>query len=356
MKKQFLSVLFVFLSGVALSTICKPASAMDSPIMLRWSHAIPTKSAFHQKIYLPLIEQIEKETKAIGKPVKIKIFPAGALGSHNDQYKLVLTGTVDIVGNWGPADMPGKFPLTDVFNLPMLFKSARVFILVAQDIYKKYPQIQKELGEAKLLFFQPTPAQQIQSSARPIKVLNDFKGLKVLARGGVNGEAIKALGGAPVTMPVPEVYTALERGLLDVAPINWEGCVAFKWYEVTKYRTVLPNGLFITNLMCSMNWDSWKKLPKEVQNVFSKLTGPSLIKLTGDSIDGTAEHLRGVIERHDQKAGNPKIYSLSKEEFRNWKNAVKPVYEKWISETEAKGLPARAVFNDIVRLSEKYSK
>ena len=200
------------------------------------------------------------------------------------------------------------------------------------------------MGESKLLFFQPTPVQQIQSHTKPIKTLEDLKGLKVLARGGVNGEVIKAMGCIPVTMPVPEVYSALERGLLDVAPMNWEGTMAFKWFEVTKYRTVLPKGLFITNLMCSMNWDSWNKLPKEVQKVISDLVGPDMAKASGSAIDGTAAHLRGVIEAYDKKIGNPAVYTLPEEEFMKWKTAVAPVGEKWMTDTEAKGLPARAVF------------
>ncbi len=333
-----------------------PAPAKAEPIKLRWSHGVPTATVHHQQIFLPLIAQIEERTAAIGKPVKITMFPAGALGALPDQYKLLLAGTADIVSNWGPVDMPGRFPMLDVFNLPLLFPNGTVFIKVAQELYDTYPEIQEETSEAKILFFQPSPVHYIQARTKQIKTLEDLKGLKTLARGGINGEIIKALGSVPVTMPMPEVYVALERGLLDVAPMNWEGTVSFKWYEITKYRTDLPKGLFITNLITSMNWDSWNKLPPEVQKVFADLTGPNLTDFSGAAIDGANAHFREVIKEYDQKNGNPEIYMLSDSEFQKWVQAVASVYDMWEADAEAKGLPGKALFDDVVRLVDKYSK
>ncbi len=299
---------------------------------------------------------VEEKTAAIGKPVKITIFGAEALGKLPDQYNLLLDGAVDIVSNWGPSHFPGSFPMLQALDLPFLFPSATVFNQVAQDLFEKYPEIQEELGEAKMLFFQPTPPQEIQSRAKPIKKVEDFKGLKVMARGGVNAEIMQALGGVPVTMAMPEVYMALERGLLDVAPMNWEGTVSFKWFEVTKYRTDLPKGLFITTLMCSMNWDTWNSLPPEVQKVFEDLSGRNMVQFVGNTIDNANVGLLEVIKKRDQELGNPGIYVLPEAEFPEWVQAVTPVYEKWKAETEAQGLPAKALFEDILRLVDKYSK
>lgn len=57
-----------------------------------------------------------------------------------------------------------------------------------------------------------------------------------------------------------------------------------------------------------------------------------------------------------QKAGNPPIYYLSENEKTRWKEAVQPVIDAWVAEKEAKGIPAKAMAQDLYALMEKYSK
>jgi TRAP-type transport system periplasmic protein len=325
-------------------------------IELRWSSSVQPQTIHHQGIVIPLVEQIEKRTAAIDKPVKISLFPGGALGPESDQYALLTSGTVDIVNNWGPVSVPGRFPLLDCLNLPFVFPSASVYVKVAQELFESNPAIQEEVEEAKLLYFQPTPVAYIQSRVKPIKTLDDLKGLRILSRGGVNSETIERLGSVPVIMPMPEVYNSLERGLLDVAPMNWEGTVAFRWYEVTNYRTDLPKGMFLSTLACSMNWDTWNSLPLEVQQIFDELTGSNSTEWIGSVLDETNAAHKQVLVEYDRKAGNPAIETLSDDEFQKWVEAVTPIYEKYIADGEAKGLPTRALFNDMINLVKKYSE
>ena len=184
-----------------------------------------------------------------------------------------------------------------------------------------------------------------------------MKGLKAMVRGGLDTQTMEALGTVPVPLPMPEVYLALERGTIDMATLNWEGSVAFKWFEVTKYRTELPIGLNASCLITAMNLDTWNSLPPDVQAIFTELSGVYLSKLLGQGMDKVQPVLvKNVIKKYDAKVGNPDFYYMPEDEFQRWVEAVTPIYEKWITDMEAKGLPGRAIFEDVQRLAKKYNK
>lgn len=332
----------------------KPAPA--EPIKLRFSHMLPPQSVHHTDVYVPWIQMIEERTAAIGKPVEITIFPAQALGKHFDQYNLVVAGTADIVGDWGPHQMPGRFPLAEGMQLPFLFPNSTVACQVGQEVFDKWPELQAEVSEAKLLWHQPTAPAQLSCRTKQIKTLEDFKGMKVHSPGGLRGETAKALGGVPTRISMPEAYPSLERGLLDVAPNAWESFWAFKWYEVTKYRTALPRGLYLAGLMVSMNWDAWNSLPPDVQAIFEELSGMYMSEFSGKAYDKANMECLERLKEYDKKAGNPEVYYMPEDEFQRWVEAATPVREAWVADMEAQGLPGKAILEDMLSLTKKYSK
>jgi TRAP-type C4-dicarboxylate transport system substrate-binding protein len=326
------------------------------PIKLRFSHPVPLMTVMHRGIFVPWTKMIKERTAAIGKPVEITIFGAGALGKTVDQYDLVVNGLADMAGSFGLSAIAGRFPLNDVMVQPFLFPSATVAAHVAQELFETWPEFRNEFSDTKLLFFHPTGPAQISSRSKPIKTLEDLKGMKANARSGTKAETQKALGLVPVAMVVPEAYTSLERGVLDIGALDWEGAFAFKWFEVTKYRTALPRGLYLTHLAVVMNKNTWNRLPKDVQKIFEELSGRYMAKFSGKAVDKASEHLRELIEKHDKKVGNPPIYELPKGELERWTSAVQPVYDKWTAKMEAKGLPGKAILEDARRLVKKYSR
>ena len=155
------------------------------------------------------------------------------------------------------------------YNYPVCSAlSSEIASQVSYELVQKRPELQKETSEAKLLFFHSSPTAGISMRTKQIKTFEDMNGMKVAARPGVTSETVKALGGVPVGMGVPDTYAALQSGVLDGGIINWEAQNSFKWYEVTKYRTSTPIGLFTDPLALSMSWTTWNKLPPEVQKIF----------------------------------------------------------------------------------------
>ena len=180
--------------------------------------------------------------------------------------------------------------------------------------------------------------------------------MKANAYSKTASEVLKALGLVPITIQMMEIYPALQSGLLDVAVKNWEAVYSFKWFEVTKYRTAFPKGNSVGHLMVSMNWDSWNSLPPDVQKIFEELSGAYMSNFSGESADRSGAEKFEIIKEYDKKVGNPEIYNLPEDEFQKWVDATAPVYEMWITDVEAKGKPGRAIFEDTLRLIEKYSK
>ncbi len=307
-------------------------------------------------VLTPWIKQVEERTAAIGKPVKITAYGAEALAKFQDSYDSIIRGIADITAPWGPQHFPGRMPLLEVLQLPVLFPSGTVASQVAQELFDTRPEIQNELKEAKLLFFCSTPPVAIHSRVKQIKVLEDMKGMKMTARPGYTSLLVERLGGVPVSMAPPEAYQAAERGVVDTICFNWDGTLVFKYYEVTKYRTDTPVSLYSDPLACSMSWDTWNKLPPEVQKVIDELSGMPQSTTAGQAFDKSSEEVRNKIREIDAKVGNPDVYMVPDDEFQRWVQAVIPLYDKWATDIEAKGMPGKSILDDVKRLAAKYSK
>lgn len=347
---------------ISLCIICFTLLVTVSPLLaktikLRVTCPVSPRAVYNWGMLKPWSEMIYERTNAIGKPVKITIFSGESIVKHGEHYKAVLTGTVDVSSMIGAYLVEDGGGVSTVMNLPFLFQNTRASALTALDLAKKWPEFLKPYSKAKLMWFQPTgPSHGIFSTKKQIKTLEDLKGLKTRSGLALTTEVVEALGGFALDIQMLEIYQALERGLLDYISKDWEACMAFKWFEVTKYRTILPMGLWSDFLVTSMNWDSWNSLPKDVQKIFEELNGRFMTELIANKFDEEDHKLRGVIKGIDKKMRKADFYFVPDGEFQRWKDAVKPVYEKWVKDMEAKGLPGREILEDARKLAEKYSK
>ena len=91
----------------------------------------------------------------------------------------------------------------------------------------------------------------------PVTAEGDLKGKKVRGTPAYH-PLIRMLGGAPVVLPIPEVYTALEKGVIDGAASPVVGFLGVKWYEVAKYLAQPSFGF--THQLFLMNLATWNKL------------------------------------------------------------------------------------------------
>ena len=177
--------------------------------------------------------------------------------------------------------------------------------------------------------------------------------MTAIEKGKVEGKTFEALGARGVMVSIMELYGSLERGLVDGAAFVPNGMLIFGLHKITKYR--VKADLFCRAFPMLMNKDKFTSLPPEIQKVFEDHSGMNYSIRWGKLTDGVQVSSLEKIAAYDQQAGNPGFYELPKEEKARWKARVMPIWDEWVQEKEAKGLPARAVLDEAVQLIGKYS-
>ena len=126
-------------------------------------------------------------------------------------WKGVRSGIADmgwcVQGYW-----PEQTPLSDVMSLPFLpLTTAEKSSEVLWKLYEKFPAMQKEYGEIQPLVLH-TSSSNLLVSKKPVKTLEDLKGMKFRVLGGPPTEMAKALGAVPTLIPMPDVYQSARQG------------------------------------------------------------------------------------------------------------------------------------------------
>jgi len=337
MKKN----IFLKLVGLAIIALfigsLLPASSMAAPIKLNYANFPPAPT-------FPCVqmERWKKEVeKRTGGKVAIKTFPGGTLLGAKNMMDGVIAGTADI-GCLCMAYQPGRFLVTNATALPVGFPNATVASLALWDIYNKYKP--KAFAKVKVLtMFTCAPANIY--AKKPVKNLEDLKGLELRASGGV-AQALKALGATPVGMPQSATPEALQKGVVQGAASSLETLMDFKYAEICKYVTIFNGPVYPFAVV--MNVDKWNSLPKDVQKVMDGM-GVEQAFWTGNYMD---KHVNKSVE-WSKKNHNIEITKLTKKELANWNRLLRPLKDQWITKAKAKGLPARAILRDI-RVAKEY--
>ncbi len=366
MKKFFLVSLVVVFIGLFIFGGCAAPAPTPTPKPTPTPTPAPTPSTqtFELKFayWIPPVIPIAKLgydawgneiENATGGRVKIKFFGGGAMGAPADHYKLCTSGTADIV-NFVPEFTPGVFPLTSSYALPMIFPSSEVAAASFWQFHQKYT-LKTELKGIKLLAVSPTAPMQLLTNKVQVKTLADLKGLKLAVTAPVQTKIVEKLGGTPVFMPEGDVYTSMERGMVDGRLHQWDGAVSWKGMEVTKYRTGGAN-LALDIMHIAMNLDTWNKLPADLQNIITGASGLLWSRHLGMVFDRANNTYLSVVQEYDKKKGNPDIYWLPDDERQKWVAAITPYYDEWIKDMDSKGLQGKAVVEDLKAWVAQYTK
>lgn len=343
--KKGIGLLLVLIVLVAL-TAPVALNAADT-IDLKFSYWPPPQSAPAAKGIHPWGKKIEEATNG---RVKITFFGGESMAKAPDHYDLVLQGTADIVWT-DPNHVPGAFPLSESVAMPFLFPDAEVCSAVMWEVYNKYLK-DADFSKIKLLWTFSIGMNDFHSK-KPVKTMADLKGLKLASMAPAHSKTIKALGASGVFMIEPEVYTAMERGMLDGRFFNWEGCFVWKNFEVTKYRIQDINIFTMPNVIM-MNKKKWNSLPDDIKKIIDAESGLKYSRFMGKMMQAENDHFMQVIKDYDKKVGNPPTMKISDAELAKWKKATEPVIEEWIAKHEKKGRPAKAMIDDIRRMVKEF--
>ena len=338
MKSKLGFVLVGIFLATLLTITWMPTTAMAGPIKLTYANFPPAPT-------FPCV-QMEKWKKEVEKrtngKVAIQTFPGGTLLGAKNMMDGVIAGTADI-GNLCMAYQPGRFLITNAISLPLGLPNTEVASLTLWDLYKKYKP--KAFDKVKVLAVFTCAPSNIMSKV-PVRSLKDLKGLDLRAPGS-NAPIFKAWGANQVGMPMSQTPEALQKGVVQGLFSSLEVLMDFKFAEITKYVTVTNTVVFPFAVV--MNMDKWNSLPKDVQQVMDDLSTQQAA-WTGVYLD---KHVKKALRWAKKKEG-VKVFRLPKKEKAKWDKLLEPITANWIKTNEAKGLPAKAIVQDIKDFARMY--
>lgn len=334
-KLGTLVLLGLFVAAMVV-VVNMPATASAKTINLKFAYWMPTKHTLH-RVFVKYAKEVEALTKG---RVKITLYPGGALGKPREQWDLALGGIADI-SFFMPGYTAGRFPLSTVFDLPLVGGgSTKVNTAIAQDVFDRY--LAPEYKAAKMLFFFVSEPFTIHTSKKKIVTLDDLKGLKIRSSGAVQSATLKQLGASPVTMPITEVYTSMEKGVIDGVFTAFTAMRSFRLYEVSKYS--IHAGLSATPMAVAMNLKKFNSLPPDIRKILDGLR----TRYAFESATAYDEDYIKAIELG--KSQGKDIYPLQSAEMAKWAKTLAPVYVKWSADMKAKGLPGSEALATIRQL------
>lgn len=234
---------------------------------------------------------------------------------------------------------PGRFPLTEIASLPFMATDNVALARALHSLVPKY--LAKELGGVHLMAL-PIPGLFQIHMRDPISKIADLKGKRVRASGRGVIASLKLLGVTPVPMPVGAQYENLQKGVLagTIAPMST--LAAFKIFEVTKFHMIANIGAGV--MFNAMSKKFYAGLPPDLRKLID-------IEYSGPAYSGQVSHCwdkPAMIGRKlAMKKGN-KVISANPADLVATRKKVAPVTEKILASIEAKGLPARAFYKDLV--------
>ena len=351
MKRKLVTLMLAIAVIVSLVIVgcAKPAPA-PTPAKtweLKLSIEVPDTAPLCVHGFKPWAEEVEKATNG---RVKVVIYPSGTLCKVGDMLDAVGTGIADVGWCW-PGLQKGVAPLSEVMNIPMLYDRAEVGSHAIWDVYEQVPEVQAEYDGYKLLSMWSTDAYVIGTIDKPVRKMEDLKGLKLRAANTMTADFIENLGAAPVFLRMPDVYMALEKGTMDGTTTSGEAILGWRFCEVLKYY-VKP-GVIGGGHILIMNDGVWNSMPPDVQEQLMSVSGGVLsTKIDRDVFGAAIDAVPGELEKMGK---DYEIIQLSPEEIERWRKvAAEPAQVAWVAELEGKGLPAQKVLDMFKSFVEKY--
>jgi len=325
MRRHFGEGIFILVLFFSICLVCFPGhSTAQKVISMNYSNFFPAPHK-HSILAEQWCREVEKRTNG---RVKITYFPGGTLTPAAQIFDGVVKGISDI-GFSCFTYTRGKFPLTEVIDLPIGIKDGTTATRLINEYYKKFKP--KEMDDVQVMYLHAHGPAKLHTKT-PVYRLEDLKGMKIRAT-GLASKIVTALGAAPVGTTMPETYDALRTGVAQGAFSPFEALEGFKWGEVVKYSTVSYSSGYSTGMFIVMNKNRWNSLPPDIQMIITEINQEWIERQAKvwDEIE-----LAGI--EFIKKRGNKIIY-LSKEEDERWAVAVRPLLDEYLKNMKEKNLP-----------------
>lgn len=202
--------------------------------------------------------------------VNLKFYSGGIQGSPGKVLRKIKIGQLH-GGAFTPTDLQQVYPDLNIYGLPFLFESQDEVDYVRERID---PQLEEGLDKAGFVSFGFAGGGfAVVMSNVPVRGHEDLKGRKVWVPEGdlLSYEAMKALQLSPVTLPITDVLTGLQTGLIDIVAMSPAGALVLQWHTKVEYLTRMPV-LYSMGLL-AIDKKAFKRLDEADQDVMQDVMG-----------------------------------------------------------------------------------
>lgn len=335
------------LGAAAIVSSTMAFGAMAQEVTLKMHQFLPPQANVPKLILDVWADKVEK---ASGDRIKINRFPSMQLGGKPPELMdQAIDGVADIV--WTVVGYtPGRFPRTEVFELPFMMTNAGAASRAYWQMFEKHMK-DTEFKDLKILGTWVHGPGNIHSK-EPIKTIADFEGVKVRGASRTVTRMLEKFGATSVGMPVPAVPEALSKGVIDATTIPWEVTGALKIPELVKNHTEFANrALYTVTFVLAMNKAKYDAMPDDLKKIIDENSGEEFSVFAGSKM----QEVDAPARQKALDAGN-KVITLSDAEADQWEEATKSVYTDWAAEMKEKGIDGEALIAEAKELIAKYSK
>ncbi|KAB2956776.1 MAG: TRAP transporter substrate-binding protein [Rhizobiaceae bacterium] len=305
------------------------AAPMASAAELKLADFQPPTHFVVKNVYEPFAARIAEKT---GGDVTVKVYMGGELGpGPAEQYNRAVDGVTDIAFGL-PGYTASNFPKTLLTELPGVISAdtgtarmnANVDLL--SDEYKRVVLLGIWNNAPNIIF----------TASKPIRALADLKGLKIRVPSRNAGLVVEAWGASPVSMPAPEIYNAMQTGVIDGAMTDATTLGAFKLAEVTKYVTTGMDTT-ISSFFLIMNRDSFEGLSEDQRKVVLEAGRDAAMNGNKAWLGIADKALSGFAATEGKE-----VITLADEKAAEFDAASAAVLDKVVADAEAQGIAAKA--------------
>ena len=262
--------LFVFDSDyyrmlIDRANLTNPTRPTSTGLKLSYQFACINRALTHCKLAEWFAERVEERTNG---QLMIEITGYPELGfAGPDILELLTNGTLSF------AEIPaaytaGDIPAMDMKYLWGTFKDNKAYYKATVSVIPELDRLVKEHTGGGITIFQlwRVPENEVFFfTKKPLENLDDFEGMKVRSFGGASSDMINGMGSAGQWMAFTQVYTALERGILDGGVTGANAAYGQRWYEVADYMAG-PLPLFTVE-NATFNYDVWQEIPEDFRQI-----------------------------------------------------------------------------------------
>jgi len=273
---------------------------------------VPADSRVAQTVFHPWVDRINAAGQGV---VHLDGRDGFALANLDNVYNRVLDDVVQ-VGFAQQNAIGGKFIRSAVAGLPFVSDDSESASVALWRLYRS-GQIGDEYADIVPLFLTVFPQSGVHL-VHPVAALDDFKGLKLIAVGKAQAEAVTALGGAPLSIPLTDMYQGLQRGAADGAIASWTTFDPFRLGDVTRYH--VESRLGTSTGMVFMTKKRFDGLSPAAQKVLMDNSGEAMSRSFGAYLDGDAKRVRDAVKAtSDQSVTEPTAARSA-----TWRDKVTP--------------------------------